>query len=101
MTGIDRSTVGISMATNVETINNIYNEALKPSGRAKGEFLKMNFMVPAAISMTYGLQGVCTQTSFACAAGVIALGDAYRLIKHGYMNMMLCGGADYSVSTSG
>lgn len=85
MTGIDRTQFGVSMATNVETIQNIYHEVLKPTHRAKGEFLKMNFMVPASISMTYGLQGVCNQTSFACAAGVIALGDAYRLVKHGYM----------------
>jgi len=74
---------------------------MNPSYRAKCEFLKMNFMIPASIQMTYGLQGVCLHTSFACAAGVIAVGDAYRLIKHGYMDRMLCGGADYSVTMTG
>lgn len=32
---------------------------------------------------------------------MVALGDAYRLIKHGYMDKMIAGGADYSVSEIG
>lgn len=51
--------------------------------------------------MAFGLQGVCSITSFACAAGVISIGDSYRLIKHGYMDRMVCGGADYSVTNVG
>jgi 3-oxoacyl-[acyl-carrier-protein] synthase II len=89
------------MATNVEAMNNTIHENIHPSYKARGEFLKMNFMIPASISMTYGLQGTNSITSFACSAGVIALGEAYRLVKHGYMDKMICGGADYSVSEVG
>jgi 3-oxoacyl-[acyl-carrier-protein] synthase II len=39
--------------------------------------------------------------SSACAAGVVALGEAYRMVKHGYMNMMIAGGCDYSVTQFG
>jgi len=51
--------------------------------------------------MAFGLQGLCSITSVACAAGVISIGESYRLIKHGYMDRMVCGGADYSVSEFG
>lgn len=89
------------MATNVETLNSTVEECTHPTGRAKGEFMKMNFMIPASLAMTYGIQGTNMITSYACAAGVIALGEAYRLVKHGYMDQMICGGADYSVSEVG
>ena len=31
----------------------------------------------------------------------MAIGDAFRQIKHGYMNHMIAGGADYSVNYEG
>ena len=83
---MDRKKFGVSMATNVETLQNTVNECNNPSNRTKGEFMKMNFMIPASVAMTYGLQGANLITSYACAAGVISIGDSYRLIKHGYMN---------------
>ena len=76
-------------------------EMQNPSGRAKGEFLKMNFMIPASIAMTYGLQGVNTVSSFGCAAGATTIGEAYRCVKHGYMDAMISGGADYSANEVG
>jgi hypothetical protein len=53
----DRKRFGISIATNVETLSSTVQEHNNPSFRAKGEFMKMSFMIPASVAMTYGLQG--------------------------------------------
>lgn len=37
----------------------------------------------------------------ACAAGTNAIGDAFRNIKDGYSDMMICGGAEASITTLG
>lgn len=55
MPNVDRRRFGVFMATNVEAINNTIYENNNPSFKAKGEFLKMNFMIPASIAMTYGV----------------------------------------------
>lgn len=40
----------------------------------------------AAVSMRYGLRGQSNTYSVACASSAIAIGEAYRAIKHGYLD---------------
>ena len=40
----------------------------------------------AAVSMRYGLQGPSNTYSVACASSAIAIGEAYRAIRHGYLD---------------
>jgi 3-oxoacyl-[acyl-carrier-protein] synthase II len=40
----------------------------------------------AAVSMRYGLRGMGNTYSVACASSAIATGEAYRAIKHGYLD---------------
>lgn len=58
-------------------------------------------MAAARIAITYGLKGMCSCVVTACAAGSNAVGDAYRNIKDGYSDMMVCGGAEASITTFG
>ncbi|MGL4523525.1 MAG: beta-ketoacyl-[acyl-carrier-protein] synthase family protein [Bacilli bacterium] len=51
-------------------------------------------MSSAHIAMTFGITGQVSTESTACAAGTHAIGEAYRRIKHGYADVMLCGGAE-------
>lgn len=52
---VNRKRFGVSMATNVETLSQTVEHCNNPTHRAKGEFMKMSFMLPASIAMTYGL----------------------------------------------
>lgn len=46
------------------------------------------------LSIKYGLKGHNTAVVSACSSGTHAIGDAFRLIRHGYATRMLTGGAE-------
>lgn len=46
------------------------------------------------LSIKYGLRGHNTAVVSACSSGTHAIGDAFRLIRHGYADKMLTGGAE-------
>ncbi len=50
--------------------------------------------VPAQVAIRYGLHGECKAVSTACAAGTMAIGDAYRLIRDGELDMAIAGGSE-------
>jgi 3-oxoacyl-[acyl-carrier-protein] synthase II len=56
-------------------------------------------MAGGHISIRYGLRGPLLTPSSACATGSHAIGDAYRLIKHGYAKEMIAGGTEAAVNT--
>jgi 3-oxoacyl-[acyl-carrier-protein] synthase II len=49
------------------------------------------------ISIRFGAKGPINCTVTACSAGTNAIGDAYRLIAHGYADVMIAGGVDAAV----
>jgi 3-oxoacyl-[acyl-carrier-protein] synthase II len=51
-------------------------------------------MAPGEIAMTYGLRGPNMALSTACAAGSHAIGEAFRYIRSGMTDLMVCGGAE-------
>ena len=53
------------------------------------------------ISVRYGVKGPNSAVATACTTGAHAIGDAYRLIQHGYADAMICGGAEASVTPLG
>ena len=63
------------------------------------------FMIPMIISnmaaghmaIRYGFRGMCSCVVTACAGGTNAVGDAFRHIRDGYAEVMLCGGAEAAV----
>lgn len=57
------------------------------------------YNAPAShISKRFGLKGPGYTISTACASGSQAIGEAYRLIKHGYATAIVAGGADAPLS---
>ncbi len=54
----------------------------------------MNNAAASSISMAHGLKGPCLTFSTACSSSSVAIGEAFRLIKHGYADMMLAGGTE-------
>lgn len=57
----------------------------------------INNMAAAYIAMDRGAKGVCEAVTTACSSSTNAIGNAYRLIRHGYMDAMFCGGAEASI----
>jgi 3-oxoacyl-[acyl-carrier-protein] synthase II len=50
---------------------------------------------PAAqVAIRFGARGECKALSTACAAGTMALGDAWRMIRSGEADVVLAGGAE-------
>lgn len=67
------------------------------------------FFIPASIvnlasghiSIRYGAKGPNSATATACSASAHAIGDSFRLIQHGYADVMICGGAEASITPMG
>ena len=55
-------------------------------------------MAAGLIAIRHGFQGMCTCPVTACAGGTNAVGDAFRQIRDGYADVMLCGGAESVVT---
>lgn len=58
-------------------------------------------MVSGTLSMRYGAKGISESTVSACASGASAIGDAFRQIKHGYMDIIMAGGSEAAIVRSG
>ena len=58
-------------------------------------------MAPAQIAMRFGAKGVNYAATSACASGGHAIGEAYRLIRFGFQDAMLAGGAEAAVTPMG
>jgi 3-oxoacyl-[acyl-carrier-protein] synthase II len=54
----------------------------------------MNNASASHISIAYGLSGPCLTISTACASSANAIGEAFRQIRDGYVDVMLAGGAE-------
>jgi len=54
----------------------------------------MNNASASHISIEYGLTGPCLTLSTACASSTNAIGEAFRQIRDGYVDLMLAGGTE-------
>lgn len=55
-------------------------------------------MASAMVAMRFHCKGPAMPMVTACASGSSAIGEAYRLIRHGYADAMLAGGAEATVN---
>lgn len=79
------------------TLEEGYIEVFKrenPRIRPLSVLLNMNNAAASNISLAYQLQGANITYSTACASSAIAIGEAYRQIKHGYADVMFAGGSE-------
>lgn len=57
---------------------------------------QMPHVVSSAIAMDYEIRGTTGSPAGASVGGMMAIGQAYRLIRDGYMDRMLVGGLDFN-----
>ena len=101
---IDRTRCGVIVSSGVGGIGITETEQMRCS--EKGFDRASPFYIPSTIAnmgagliaIAFGFQGMCTCPVTACAGGSNAVGDAFRHIRDGYAEVMLCGGAEAAVT---
>lgn len=66
-------------------------------------FVPMNITNLAAgnVAIDLGAKGMCSCVVTACAAGANAIGDSFRQIRDGYLDVMVAGGCEASITQLG
>ncbi len=103
----DTNRCGVIVSSGIGGLETMQNETLK--GNEKGFDRITPFFIPMCISnmaagriaITYGLHGKCCSVVTACAGGTNAIGDAFHHIRDGYAEVMVCGGAEASITPLG
>lgn len=98
---------GTIVSTGVGGLGTI--EAEHTKGGLKGYDRVSPYFVPGGISniaaariaIEYGLTGMCSCVVTACAGGTNAVGDSFRMIRDGYADVMVCGGAESCITEFG
>lgn len=103
----DTMRCGVIISSGIGGLTTIQKECLR--GEEKGydrvspHFIPMSISNMAAghVAIKFGLHGMCTAVVTACAGGTNAVGDAFRQIRDGYQEVILCGGAEASITPFG
>ena len=104
LTAFDPDRCGVAVSSGIG--GQIITEAEHLRGMERGFDRVSPFYIPMAISnmaagqvaIAVGFRGMCTCPVTACAGGSNAVGDAFRHIRDGYADVMLCGGTEASIT---
>ncbi len=103
----DLDRIGVIVGSGIGGLGTIENDCNKLytgiSKRVSPFFVPMAItnLVAGNIAIKYGLRGHCTSVVTACATGTNSIGDAFRLIKHGYADVMVAGGSEAPITRIG
>lgn len=98
---------GIIFSSGIGGLGTIQNECTrgleKGFDRVSPHFIPMAITNMAAghIAIKYGFHGMCTCVVTACAGASNAIGDAFRQVRDGYHDVMICGGSEASITPLG
>lgn len=104
---VDRDRFGTIISSGIGGLDTIQKETEK--GKEKGYDNISPFFVPMSITnmtasyiaMQFNLNGMCNCPVTACAGGTMAIGEALRLIRHGYLDYALAGGSESCITPLG
>jgi 3-oxoacyl-[acyl-carrier-protein] synthase II len=95
--------VGVGMG-GIQTIEEYHAAFLEAGLRKLSPFFIPRLIAniaPGQIAIRFGCKGVNYTTTSACASGGHAIGEAYRLVRFGYQDAVLAGGAEAAVTPLG
>ncbi|MET0151837.1 MAG: beta-ketoacyl-ACP synthase II [Candidatus Binatia bacterium] len=58
-------------------------------------------LAPGQVAIKHGAKGINYTPTSACSSGAHAVGEAMRMIRHGYQDVVICGGAEAAISPTG
>ncbi|CAN5837684.1 beta-ketoacyl-ACP synthase II [soil metagenome] len=100
----DGHRVGVIIGSGIGGIatHEVQNERYLAGGPSRISPFYIPMMIPdiasGVVSMRYGARGPNYCTVSACASSAHAIGDAFRLIKHGDADVMIAGGTEAAVT---
>jgi len=101
---LDLSKVGVVIGVGIGGMETMETEFEKLKSRGPGRvsplFIPMMIsnMAPGQISMTYGFRGPTMTITTACASSTNSIGESFRMISTGNVDMIVTGGADASIT---
>jgi 3-oxoacyl-[acyl-carrier-protein] synthase II len=104
---IDKDAIGVIVSSGIGGMETFEREDRKlfekGPGRISPFFIPMMIsdIAPGYISMKYGLKGPNYSITSACASGSHAIGESFRYIQRGEAEVMVCGGAEATVTPMG
>lgn len=104
---VDKTRFGTIISTGIGGLETLQKETEK--GREKGYDNISPFFIPMVIAnmtssyiaMKYGLNGICNCPVTACASSTMAIGEAFRLIRDGYIDYAIAGGSESCITPLG
>ena len=104
---IDLERFGTYIGSGIGGFKTMENDIIKYENskqkRISPFFIPMTIINLAAgnVAIKYGAKGPCEAIVTACATGNNSIGEAFRLIKHGYADYMLAGSAEAPITAMG
>ena len=104
---VDPEKIGVYIASGIGGIGTLESEERKliekGPGRVSPYFVPMMIanMASGAVAIRYGCLGPSMSHLSACASGSNAIGEALRLIRHGYADACIAGGSEASITKVG
>ncbi|KMT23135.1 beta-ketoacyl-ACP synthase II [Clostridium cylindrosporum] len=104
---IDNYRFGVSVGSGIGGLETMEKEHTSMTKRGLGKVSPLTIPIMIAnmaagnIAIRFNAKGPCTCTITACATGTDCIGEAFRNIKNGYVDLMLAGGAEASITPLG
>jgi len=96
--------LAVNVSSGIGGIETFFRESEKLLTRGPGRVsplcipMLIGNMAAGNIAIRYGAKGPCIPVVTACATSTHAIGEAYRLIRHGYADAAIAGGSEASVN---
>ncbi len=103
----DMTKVGVIISSGIGGLSTIEKENKnlieKGPDRVSPMYIPMciSNMAAGNVAIELGTKGESISIVTACASGTHSIGEAYRMIKHGYEDVILAGGTEASITPSG
>lgn len=104
LTSVDLERCGVSIGSGIGGLSSIENETIKLNNDGANRIATLyvpfviSNMASANVAIHFGFKGNCINPVVACASGTYAIGDAYRAIMNGDVDVMIAGGTEAAIT---